>query len=184
MEQKKMNSTNQLTREYMVFALMKLLDKKPLSTISISEMAKKAGISRMTYYRNYSSKEEILESYLKDIITSYKKDTASWSPKGRYNDLKHMQHCFQYFYNHKDFIKCLIHSGLGDMVRNALSTYMIETYYSKEDDISTYYTLQAFAGSLYNTYIAWINRDTNESAVQMASIMYNIYNPTHTRPKA
>ncbi|HKM35979.1 MAG TPA: TetR/AcrR family transcriptional regulator [Lachnospiraceae bacterium] len=177
MNQEKRNPANQLTREYMVLALMKLLEYKPLSTISISEITKKAGVSRMTYYRNYASKEEIFKSHLEDIFASYKKDISVWTPKGRYDDMKHMQHCFQYFYSYKDFIRCLIKSGLGDLVRNALSAYMIETYYSKNDDVSTYYTLQAFAGSLYNIYIAWIDRDNAEPASKMASIMHSIYNP-------
>ncbi|MGT2800801.1 TetR family transcriptional regulator [Streptococcus sp. zg-86] len=52
---------NQLTRESIETALLFLLEKKELKHISISELVKKAGVSRNAFYRNYKSKEEILE---------------------------------------------------------------------------------------------------------------------------
>lgn len=52
---------NQLTRESIETALLFLLEKKEMKHISISELVKKAGVSRNAFYRNYKSKEEILE---------------------------------------------------------------------------------------------------------------------------
>lgn len=175
MKQQARNQSNQIARECMVSALMQLLETKPLSTISVTEITKKAGVSRMTYYRNYHSKEEIFSSYLTDIIASYKADASAWNMEGSYNDQRHMQHCFQYFYTHKDFIRCLIKSGLGDLLLKALSGYMIDTYYTPGAPMSEYYTLEAFAGSLYNIYLAWIENNTAESAEDMAAIMCGIF---------
>ena len=67
----------------MVSALMQLLEDKPLSAISVTELTEKAGVSRMTYYRNYQSKEEIFQDYLDDIVDSYR---AIWPP-GRPGEL-------------------------------------------------------------------------------------------------
>ncbi|MGT2753343.1 TetR/AcrR family transcriptional regulator [Streptococcus ovis] len=53
--------SNQLTRESIETALLFLLEKKELAQISISELVQKAGVSRNAFYRNYKSKEEILE---------------------------------------------------------------------------------------------------------------------------
>ena len=41
-----------------VFALM---DKKAYSAIKISDIVKKAGVSRMTFYHYYESKEDLLQ---------------------------------------------------------------------------------------------------------------------------
>ncbi|MGN1146874.1 MAG: TetR/AcrR family transcriptional regulator [Lachnospiraceae bacterium] len=185
MSTEKRSQSHLIARECIVSALMQLLETMPLSAISVTELAKKAGVSRMTYYRNYSSKEEIFSTYLDDIFAAYKRDIASWPVKGMYNDYQHMLHCFQYFYTHKDFIKCLLKCGLGDLLLKSLSAYMIETYYTGEDNEasfctekdskSSYYTLQAFAGALYNIYIAWIDRDTAESAEEMAAMMCSLF---------
>jgi len=60
--------SNLLTREAIETALLQLLEKKDLTKISISELVKRAGVSRAAFYRNYDSKEEILESVFKRSV--------------------------------------------------------------------------------------------------------------------
>ena len=43
---------------------MLLLDEKPYGKISISDITKKAGIARQTFYRNYHNKDDIVSEYL------------------------------------------------------------------------------------------------------------------------
>lgn len=170
------------SKDCIVQALMRLLQEKPLSAITITELTKEAGVSRMTYYRNYHSVDEIFITYLDDILDAYRIDMADWKDKGNYNDYKNMLHCYEYFHTHKDFIHCLLKCGMGDLLLQALTDYILETYYSKEKGTAFYYTLQAFAGSLYNIYIAWILNDTKESAEEMAEIICNIYHPQSEIP--
>lgn len=60
--------SRKLTREALETALLLLLEKKTLSQITISELVAKAGVSRNAFYRNYKSKEAILESILTQIV--------------------------------------------------------------------------------------------------------------------
>lgn len=55
--------SNRLTRESLEISLLQLLEKKELAKITISELVNRAGVSRASFYRNYNSKEEILESF-------------------------------------------------------------------------------------------------------------------------
>ena len=52
--------SNRLTRECIESALLILMEDKDLEDISITSIIKRAGVSRSAYYRNYSSKEDIL----------------------------------------------------------------------------------------------------------------------------
>lgn len=162
-------------RECMVQALIRLLGEKPLSAVSITELTAAAGVSRMTYYRNYHSLDEILRFHLADIIENYRRDVEAWIDKGNYNDYKNMLHCYQYFQMHADFICCLLKCNMGTLLLESLTQYIIDTYYKEEKGIVFYYTLQAFSGSLYNIYIAWIRSDSRESAEKMASIICDLY---------
>jgi AcrR family transcriptional regulator len=65
---------NQITRESIETALLHLMEKKDLPQISISELVKKAGVSRNAFYRNYKSKEEILE-------LAYERASHQWMDK-------------------------------------------------------------------------------------------------------
>ena len=53
--------SNRLTREALEISLMQLLEKKELAKITISELVHRAGVSRAAFYRNYASKEQMLE---------------------------------------------------------------------------------------------------------------------------
>ncbi len=50
-----------------IFDAKQLLEKKELTKISISELVKRAGVSRAAFYRNYDSKEYILETVLRSV---------------------------------------------------------------------------------------------------------------------
>ncbi|RSI46424.1 TetR/AcrR family transcriptional regulator [Streptococcus sanguinis] len=60
--------SNQITRESLEISLMQLLEKKELKKITISELVERAGVSRAAFYRNYSSKEQILEEIFKNTV--------------------------------------------------------------------------------------------------------------------
>ncbi len=49
-----------VAEERIAVALLALLDEKEFSRISITEITERAGVSRVSYYRHFSSKEDIL----------------------------------------------------------------------------------------------------------------------------
>ncbi len=51
------------TKEWITIALLDLLQLKKLSKLTVAEVVKKAGVSRMAFYRNYESLEQVLMEY-------------------------------------------------------------------------------------------------------------------------
>ena len=149
------NHSKQFSRDCMVQALMQLLQTKSLSNITISELTERAGVSRMTYY--------------------YRQDVAAWPDKGNYNDYRNMLHCYEYFDHYREFIACLVNTGLGHLLLQALDSYILDTYYTEDKGRDFYYTLRAFSGSLYNIYVTWIMENSMESAEEIVSIICQIY---------
>lgn len=64
---------NQICRECIQEALIRLLRTKDLDQITISELVRTAGVSRTTYYRNYYNKEDVL----KDLFDSLMAEVAT-----------------------------------------------------------------------------------------------------------
>ena len=62
---------NETVREAIAQALIRLMKTTPFAQISISEIAKVAGVSRSSIYRNYDSKEQILHSHIHALYHSY-----------------------------------------------------------------------------------------------------------------
>lgn len=52
-------------------ALLFLMKKSPYEEITVKQVILEARVSRKTFYRNFSSKEDVLISYLHAVITSY-----------------------------------------------------------------------------------------------------------------
>jgi AcrR family transcriptional regulator len=45
-------------------ALLRLIDKKPYSKISVTDITKKAGVARQTFYRHYKIKDDVILQFL------------------------------------------------------------------------------------------------------------------------
>ena len=65
--------TTTLVKKCIVDSLLLLMNEKDFDEITITEICNKAGVSRMTYYRNYYNKYDIIIEYLKDIAEDFKK---------------------------------------------------------------------------------------------------------------
>ncbi|EQC77245.1 Transcriptional regulator, TetR family,putative [Streptococcus sp. HSISM1] len=72
---------NAITRESIEISLLQLLEKKDLKKITISELVQRAGVSRAAFYRNYDSKEEILESIFQSSIAKITKSLDGYNFK-------------------------------------------------------------------------------------------------------
>ena len=73
--------SNAITRESLEISLLQLLDKKDLKKITISELVERAGVSRAAFYRNYESKEELLESIFQSTVSKITKSLEGYNFK-------------------------------------------------------------------------------------------------------
>lgn len=68
---KKQDKRSRRTRAWLLETLLKLLENKKYSEITITELTEKADIARQTFYRNYDSMDDILLSRLNEIVDEY-----------------------------------------------------------------------------------------------------------------
>lgn len=170
---KKKNQANQLVRECIVTALIQLADQKPFSAITVSELTERAGVSRMAYYRNYTSKEDVFRIYMDEIVTSFKKDMEGRKKSRTYGEYDNVLHCFQYFAKYKEFIKCITGIGMERLLIDALNSYLLDMYCAEgEYSVEKYYLLQAYIGSLLTVYMAWLEGGEKEPIEFLAGIIY------------
>lgn len=172
---KENRTTNIFMKECIAQALSKLIETKPLSDIKITELARIAGVSRMTYYRNFNSKEEIFSSYFDIILRRYDQAEGYLQPFGIYHDTEHMIHYFRFVLEHKDFLYAVVNNGYGNIFLAAITDYIVNKWLKNESDSTEYYTLCAFSGSLYSLYVSWAKNDFKESPEEMAQILFNIH---------
>ena len=80
------NESNKLAKECIVTALIELMKVRDYASITITDLTRKAGVSRMAYYRNYTSKEDIISKFADEVGTSIHQKLALMFPKANVYD--------------------------------------------------------------------------------------------------
>ena len=92
--------------EYIEEALLKLMKEKEFKNITITDITNKAGVSRISFYRKFSSKEDVVKSYLTKALKDWGK---RWEESG---DTNIAYQIFKFFYEQKEVLPLLYQSNL------------------------------------------------------------------------
>lgn len=167
------NSQNKFIKECIFTSLMILMEKNKFKDISITDITNKAGVSRMAYYRNYKSKEEIITNYIDELFTEYKNEISICEKSDNYRKL-----ClfFAYFRNQEKLVINLNNSNLNYLLLEKLDKclyLLFENFYCEKNhppEIAKHY-INLMAGGLYKVVIEWIKGGMVESNERMAEII-------------
>lgn len=171
---KNAQTTNVFIKECIALALVSLLQTKELDAISITELTRLAGVSRMAYYRNFSSKEDILYSYFEILLQQYDKAEKAEFSQGVYYDINHLNHYFSFILKHKTFLRTIITHSYGYIFFDTMTEYIINKWLTDETDQYQRYQLYAFSGALYSLHIGWTKHDFLETPEEMGYLLSSL----------
>ncbi len=93
-------------------ALFELMGKKDYVQVRVSEIVKKADVSRRTFYRLYREKDEVLRIYLGRLCREY----CAGVPELEYYDIVQIaREFFSFWYQYKDILLLIHRSGVAEM---------------------------------------------------------------------
>lgn len=106
-------------RECLTGALLQLMKEKEYGTISVGEMAERAGVHRTTVYRHFRSKEDVLRAFLAQIF----KEAAGSREMLQKDFSSFIRPVFQALYEKRELILLLHRAGLSGLFMDALKEY-------------------------------------------------------------
>lgn len=167
-------SSNQLTRECLRTALMKLMEQKKFEQISVTDIVKKSGVSRTAFYRNYGTKEELIAEITNEVTEAlthsimnqdFKKNPREW-----------YESSLQYVSDNRDVINLLLKA---DMFKESILGK--ESFFDKAlllESAEEHYRYTALQGALVMVLLKWFSSGMQESiqfmAEQCESLHYRI----------
>lgn len=158
--------SNKITRECIESAIIILMKEKPFSEISITEIVKKAGVSRTAYYRNYKSKEDILQNLVSDIVikitTSMTKHNTSLEMYDFWLEM------FSSAKEYSDIFNILFDANMGEAIFNQMNSLIINDISS---NIQDKYSQLFWNGAAFAVLSHWITHNMQQSPEEMASII-------------
>lgn len=110
-----------ITRESLLMALIALWDKKPYERITVTELAEKAGVSRMAFYRNYESKDEIIAEHVRKLYTGY---ITELEREGRTLLVDYSIRFFMYIATNEHFMRKALAAGFDWVLLESIEDYV------------------------------------------------------------
>ena len=101
------------SRQMIEEALFALMKEKPYTEISVSEITKRADISRRTFYRLYQGKDDVISVYFDRLCENYQNGCK---PIQGYAVEQIATEFFSFWYRYKEFLLLLHRSGLESML--------------------------------------------------------------------
>ncbi|MDO4442444.1 MAG: TetR/AcrR family transcriptional regulator [Slackia sp.] len=157
---------NRDTRLRIIKAVVRLLERKNLSDISVTDIVEEAGVARASYYRNYDSKEEVLSEAGRMIIDDFRRNREG--VEEACCDYEEVARTFRYFLQYREPMLALHRAGFTSIYEGLFADYVQERMGVAGSDAASSYRASFFAGALFSVYVKWLERGMDESPEQMA----------------
>ena len=156
-----------ITRECIETAMIQLLETQEMHKISISELVKRAGVSRTAFYSHYQTKEDVLKSALDDAIDQISQLVL---------DNPQMDGFWENLFTETAKIaapfRLLLKAGMGNQILDEITERLLIVMPC--DSLHRYNEI-LWAGAIYNVLSYWIMVGT-EAPEEMAKLCTKIVN--------
>ncbi|MCR5416733.1 MAG: TetR/AcrR family transcriptional regulator [Pseudobutyrivibrio sp.] len=152
LENLKINQKTEFTRRCIGEAVIELLQKKEFGSLKISEIAKRAGVSRTSFYNYYVDVYGVLTDYLKMIIAEYLVEGEKTGNNG-YFQYNHIVFSFEFFDRYAKYFLTLTRHRLHSIVFEGINDFVLK--YIKSERHASLYELYAYSGALLNSFLMW-----------------------------
>ena len=166
---KKFTRRNRFTRQCIGEAILFLTHQKGFEAVTVSDIVKKAGVSRMTFYHYFRDNTDALNNYLLEIINGYLEECPETISLSMLQSRERIRHALYYFDRYAFLFITLEEANLYYLMINAINEYMklyTAPYYS-----GSLYDLYYYAGALLNVFIHWEKNGKKESVDELVQII-------------
>lgn len=153
-------------KECIADAFLRLLRSQNIDKISIEDIVELAGVGRSTYFRNFSSKNEILVFKYRQLWSRWLEDHMLDSEL-QYNDV-YFRAFLEFHYSVKEITKTLNSAGLVHIVFDSIKDAIVPADVQKD---SPYYVESCYVHALWGLLERWIARDYKESVDELVAIV-------------
>lgn len=164
--------------------LLCLMKQYPYQEITVKHILLESGVSRKTFYRNFLSKDDILDSYINTIFYQY---IDALKEQNTYSMIQMLDMIFSFCENHKDFLFTLRDNELLYLFLLKLNRLLPIEHKKISDNISkqisdttsvlSQYIVLFNIGGIWNIIFGWIENNMQDSTEDIKkTITYYLQN--------
>lgn len=162
------------SKRWLADAFFALLQWKPYETIAISEIARKADLSRRTFYRVFSSKQDIILYRLEQIFPEYVSALQELEDRKR-DELALV--LVSFVNRHLDFFRCLKDNQLDHLIIQFFDEHLLQAREQiwpvpfSEDEEAERVFLMTISVEHYNILRLWLDHYEEKTPEEMAALI-------------
>lgn len=164
------NENSDYIEDYIITALLKLMEEKPYESITVTDIAKKAGVVRVTYYRHFKSKEDIIIRYFDKNVADFK-SRLQFQPRTKEDHYEMLFMTFSYFKEHKNLFDLLVSAHLEYVYLDYLNGHFKNDRRYRKNG-KTVYDACFMVGALYNMSMEWLKNGCSDSVKTITDAFY------------
>ena len=156
-------------------ALVRLMERYPYSEITVKQIVLEAGLVRKTFYRNFTSKDDVLDSLLDAFILEYTTELYATRNKSW------LQVIFEFCVRHKHIAELLDKNDMMYLVLKKLNA-VLPTRHDEADalgiipeeffgNLDMTYIIPFNTGAMWNVIYTWIHRGMKDDPKQIVSVL-------------
>ena len=132
-------------------------------------------MQRVSFYRNYSSKEDVLITLVRDILDEFR-ETADYDLSDVYST-HHLKRVIEYFIKNRSYVLNLYHSGYGMMLLNELNLFHESIAGNMPASSETRYKLYIYMGAIYNAAIIYLSEESPKPVDDLVRVLSSALRP-------
>lgn len=166
-----------ISKYLMKEGLVRLLKKKQISKISVSELCQEAQINRTTFYRYYQTPRDILQEIALDYVKEFS-DQADFSEKTQDISVFTTQLCV-FLHDRADMVKLFMQNDTGIdftkifqmLSQKFLGTRTIMYQGHAVDDATLRLMNTFFSSGIYALIRQWLTEDISKTPEEIADLL-------------
>ncbi len=152
-------------------ALFELLKTRELPQITVTELIKKAGVCRASFYRNFYLTEDVIRQYGADMYTEINR-TIPLTPGGIY---EHILAVNTYLYTQRERLALIEKRGLYHLMEDPIMEQCVFQL-QRLGVWTNHYQAEFYAGAVTHMLRVWARRSFAESPEEITRIIYSLLN--------
>lgn len=154
--------------EYITNALFTLMKSKKYHDISITEITNKAGVGRVSFYRNFNSKEDIIKKWIEDTTNNFLKSSDINFKKD--STKEYFIKLFNHLEKYKEESFLIYRANLIHLLKLEFENKLLSIHHKEYDNYKSYF----LAGGIFNVYYFWLINGCKESSEEIADKLVDL----------
>ncbi|MFC6261859.1 TetR/AcrR family transcriptional regulator [Levilactobacillus fujinensis] len=151
------------SQDYLATALLQLLATNDLADLTVTQVVKRAGVSRMAFYRNFTTLADVLTAHFEPILTTRFDDVLAHIPQEQ-----KLVNLTTFFTELTPTLRLAVERGFEPVIQQIFDTNMVRFYaatmtWNGATESQQKYWTQFMTAGIYRIWREWLLTGQQES---------------------